>query len=57
MSEKNRPRHKERLDGYAPDDESAVEGFMTGGKNHQNRIVRKGKKERSGQPQSWLPNT
>lgn len=56
MSEKNRPRHKERLEDYAPDDESAVEGYLTGGKNHQNRTIRKGRKERSNQ-QSWLPNS
>lgn len=56
MSEKNIPRHKTTLSDYAPDDESAVEGYLTGGQNHQNRIIRKGKKSRSNQ-QSWMPNT
>ena len=56
MSESNRPRHKATLADYAPDDESAVEGFLTGGKNHQNRTIRKGKKERSNQ-KAWMPNT
>ena len=47
MSQKNLPRHKATLADYAPDDENAAEGFMTGGKNHQNRTVKKGEKNRS----------
>lgn len=56
MSEKNIPRHKAKLADYTPDDESAAEGYLTGGKNHQNRTVKKGKKERSN-GQAWMPNT
>jgi len=53
----NKSRYGTRLrwSDEAHDDESAVEGYMTGGKNRQHRNNRKERRTRK--EQGWMTNT
>lgn len=54
-NDKSRYGTRLRWSDEAHDDESAVEGYMTGGKNRQHRNSRKERRQRK--QSSWMTNT